>query len=381
MPSNPPRRVLITGATGFIGSRLCEVMTQTGFFIPRAFIHSTASAARITRFPLDFVVGDICDFETVERALEGCEAVVHLARGDNRVMFNGLENVLRAAVSHGVSRFVHMSSIAVYGNSPPAESVLESAPARRSDMVYGNTKLKQERLVLRYSKRQSLPVVILRPPNVYGPYAGFTLDLLHKIQGGRMAILDGGRNPCNLVYVDNLVAATLVALWKPEAIGEIFFVTDGTELTWEQCLTDHAALLRIQIPRITSSQLMNPSGARTFRDSLRAFPRVLLSGELRSVLRKIPVFDSLERLLYAGFQSMPRSFQQSLRQRINGPRTFPHNHQTGTLFFRENIFSAQTRQVAHSNNKAKRLLGYTAPVSYGEGMALTEAWLRYSKAL
>jgi nucleoside-diphosphate-sugar epimerase len=101
---------LVTGATGFIGGRLCEVMALTGAFEPRPFVHSTGSAWRIARFPLDFAMGDLCDGAAVHRAMDGCDAVVHLARGDDAVMRRGLENVLRAAVTHRVSRFVHISS-------------------------------------------------------------------------------------------------------------------------------------------------------------------------------------------------------------------------------------------------------------------------------
>src|SRR5262245_1632509 len=101
-----PQRVLITGATGFIGGRLCEVMALTGAFESRAFVHSTASAGRITRFPLDFVIGDLCDRKSVDCAMRGCDAVVHLARGHKAVMLRGLENVLQSAVDHNISRFV-----------------------------------------------------------------------------------------------------------------------------------------------------------------------------------------------------------------------------------------------------------------------------------
>jgi len=76
-----PGRVLVTGAGGFIGGRLCEVMSLTGHFRPRAFIHSTASAWRLTRFPMDLFVGNLCDRGQVEQAIQGCDAVVHLARG------------------------------------------------------------------------------------------------------------------------------------------------------------------------------------------------------------------------------------------------------------------------------------------------------------
>jgi nucleoside-diphosphate-sugar epimerase len=378
MTSNAPKKVLITGASGFVGGRLCEVMALSGGTASRAFVHSTASAARITRFPLDFFLGDICDRGSVDRAMKGCDAVVHLVRGDKKAMEQGLENVLQAASTHGVSRFVHVSSVAVYGNDPPPQSVSEDAPASRSDMEYGNIKLAQERRVLKHSKRSSLPVVILRPPNIYGPYAGFTIDLLNKIRDGRMAILGDGQNPCNLVYVDNLVEAIFLALWKPEAVGEIFFTTDTSFPTWEECLLAHASLLGIALPRISSADLVRPSRSNVLRDSLRALPRVMLSGELRSVLRQVPLIRSVESFLYTGFQSINPEVQQRIRYRISGPRVIPKiGCPDERRFVLENIFAAQARTVAHSSEKARRLLGYSAPISFQEGMRLTENWLRY----
>jgi nucleoside-diphosphate-sugar epimerase len=243
-------KILITGATGFIGSRLCEVLSFLGGFCPRAFVHSTASASRIARLPLEFAIGDLCDPASVERAIEGCGSVVHLARGKKPVMQKGLEIVLRAAVKHRVSRFVHVSSVAIYGNEPPPGSVAESAPAKRTDNAYGNEKLEQEQLVLRYNKRYSLPSVILRPPNVYGPYSPFTLGLIQKVRSRKLALVDGGQNPCNLVYVDNLVQALLLSLWKEEAVSQTFFVTYAETITWERCLEDTAQLLSSPLPRV-----------------------------------------------------------------------------------------------------------------------------------
>jgi nucleoside-diphosphate-sugar epimerase len=382
MTSNAPKKVLITGAAGFVGGRLCEVMALSGGMKPRAFIHSTSSAARITRFPLDFFLGDLCDRASVDRAMQGCDAVIHLARGDKKVMEQGQENALQAASAQGVSRFVHVSSVAVYGNNPPPESASEDAPASRSDMEYGNVKLAQEHRVLKHGKRTGLPVVILRPPNIYGPYAGFTVDLLNKIRDGRMAILEDGRNPCNLVYVDNLVEAILLSLWKPEAVGEVFFTTDTFFPTWAECLRAHAFLLGMTLPHISPGDFVVPPRVRMFRDSLRAFPRVMLSGELRSVLRQIPVIRLLEGFLYAGFQSISSEVQQKIRHRISGTRVIPKADSVGPRrFVRENIFAAQARTVAHSSEKARRLLDYTAPVSFQEGMRLTEAWLRYARML
>lgn len=375
------KRVLITGATGFIGGRLYEVMSLTRTVEPRAFIHSTASASRISRFPIDFIIGDLCDKKSVDKAVRGCDAVVHLALGGKRTMRTGLENILRASVDHGVSRFVHMSSVAIYGNNPPPESVSEAAPAKRTDMEYGNEKLAQERLVLRY-KGHGLPVVILRPPNVYGPFSAFTAGLINKIRSGTMAIVDGGVNPCNLVYVDNLVQAVLLALWRKEAVGETFFIANREVISWEQCLNDHAELLGLSLSRISSADLISEPHERVIRDSLRLLPRVLFSKEVRSSLRRIPLMKLILDVLNDGFQNLSIDTQQKIRVLINGPRRFPKNESSERGFFaNDNIIAAQGRTVAHSIEKAQRLLGYTAPISYYEGMKLTEAWLRYSRII
>jgi nucleoside-diphosphate-sugar epimerase len=375
-------RVLVTGAAGFIGARLCEVMMLTRPFEPRAFIHSTGKAARLARFPIDMVVGDLCDAKLVQHAVRDCDAVVHLAWGADKVMTKGLENVLQAATRQGVRRFVHMSSVAVYGNEPPPESKFEPAPLKRTANVYGNQKLNQELRVQHYARRRKLPIVILRPPNVYGPFSPFTLGLIHKLRAGKMAIVDGGTNPCNLVYVDNLVQGVLLALLKAEAVGETFFITDGNTLTWEQCLEDHGKLLGIAVPRVARAELVVPPRVRLLRDSLRATPRVLFSAAARKALRGIPLVSAAENLAWRCFDLLSPERKEAIRLRLTGPRVVPKDGPSHQRFQAEdNIIAAQGRTVAHSIDKAKQRLGYTVPISYGEGMSLTKTWLLHAHVL
>jgi len=370
-------RVLVTGATGFIGTRLCEVMTITGHWSPRLFVHSTASASRIARFPIDFVMGDLCDKNSVDRAIADCDAVVHLARGDNRVATTGLENVLRAASKQRCKRFVHLSSVAVYGNRPPPESFSEEAPPQPGDMAYGVQKLKEEQRVKRFGAAHGLPFVILRPPNVYGPFAHFTTNLIGKIRAAQMAIIDGGQNPCNLVYIDNLIEAILLSLWKPAAAGEVFFVTDSETVSWERCLNDHAALVGKPMPQASRTDLVSVPQERLVRDSVRLLRSVLFSEELRQAARKLPIVKSLESAIYTKMQRLSPETQQRLRVALAGPVNFHGTEPMARNALRDDdpLIAAQQRTVAHSSEKAKRLLGYSAPVSYTEGMALTKTWL------
>jgi nucleoside-diphosphate-sugar epimerase len=379
---NSPERVLVTGATGFVGGRLCEVTALTGVINSRAFVHSTGSAWRIARLPLDFVMGDLCDRKSVRAAVSGCNAIVHLALGSRAAMRKGLDNILQAAVDYGISRFVHVSSVAIYGNHPPPESASEVAVPTRTNLEYGNMKLEQEHRVMKYRKRYGLPVVILRPPNIYGPFSHFTMDVLKKIRAGTLPIVDGGLNPCNLVYIDNLVEAILLALRKPEAVGETFFVTDGEVITWGDCLRDYAKLLGLDVPYVTAGELMQKQRERVVRQSFRVLPRVFLGKEMRDVLRKIPVVKLVELAAYGWFESLPDEAKQRIRLWLRGPVVIKQNGSPRHWFDAEdNRIAAQARAVAHSNEKARRLLGYSSPISYKEGMSMTEAWLRYARLI
>ena len=365
----------MTGATGLIGGRLCEVMALTGAFEPRPFVHSTGSAWRIARLPLDFAVGDLCDRASVDRAMNGCDAVVHLARGNDTVMRGGLENVLRAAVTHRVARFVHVSSVAVYGSQPRSDSVSEGARIRRCDLSYGRVKLEQERRVFRCHRRHGLDVAILRPPNVYGPFASFTLGMINAVRSREIAIVDGGRHPCNLVYVDNLVEAILLALSKREASGQVFHVTDGEPVSWERCIVDHAALVGVDVPRIAAAEQVPPPRERVWRDSVRALRGMMADAQVQRMLAHIPVVKR-------SFQALPEPVKQVIRRRLRRWESVRVNGWPEQRFRADHpLIAGQKRTIAHSSDKASRLLGYTAPVSYEEGMRLTAAWLREAQML
>jgi nucleoside-diphosphate-sugar epimerase len=253
--------------------------------------------------------------------------------------------------------------------------VSEATPARTPDNPYGQIKLWQEQHLRRFGKRHGLPYVILRPPNVYGAFSHFTQTLISRTQAGTLAIVDPGDNPCNLVYIDNLVEAILLSLWKSEALGETFFVTDREIVSWSKYLTDHAEWVGVNLPRVSIQELVAPVRQRLVLDSAKVLPQILLSGEMRNLLRKIPIIDLLEGGLYRCFSSLSSETQQKLRVALNGPVRVSENGCAAPIFYRDDPnISSQSRLVAHSSEKARRILGYSAPVSYEEGMALTKAW-------
>ena len=111
--------ILVTGAGGFLGGRVCEILDGGGVASVRAGVRRWSSAARVGRLPVEIVTCDVRDLVQVERAVAGATAVVHCAVGDRAVTVDGTRNVLEASARHGVKRVVHISTIAVYGAKFP----------------------------------------------------------------------------------------------------------------------------------------------------------------------------------------------------------------------------------------------------------------------
>ena len=376
--SSGKRRVLITGASGLVGGRLCEILSLADLgWTPRALLRSSGSAAYLSRFDMDIQIADLRDPKAVDHAMSGCDAVVHLARGSKGVMFRGLKNVLDAAVRHKVSRFVHVSSIAVYGNNPPAESATEAGKVRKTGLDYGDEKLAQDLLVQRYARRHKLPVVILRPPNIWGPASHFSAGVIARLKSRALPIVHPA-HPCNLVHVDNFVQATLLALTRPEAVGEMFFVTDDGTVSWEQCLDTYAAWVEATVPHVSPASIKEKTRPKFIRDSISALPRVIFSRDFRSSVRGIPLVQAIEAALLRRFESLSPSSQQKIRQAIRKDAA-PLERENPIFDSDDGLIAGQNRTVVHSNSKIKRLLGYTAPVSFAQGMQLTHEWLQYAE--
>ena len=315
--------------------------------------------------------------------MRDCEAVVHLAFGSELVMTRGLKNVLRAASDRGIRRFVHVSSAAVHGNNPPPESRFETARPTPEN-AYQRIKVKQERLVANHSRRFGLPVVVLRPFFVYGPYSHLMVQCVARIKAGTLALVDEGCNPCNLVYVDNLCHAILLGLVEPAAAGETFFVNDREPITWAEFLGDLAALVGTELLTIPSSDLIPKPRQRLIRDSMHAVPKALVSEAFRGALRPILLYQRLEAMAYRWFESLSPERRESLRIRIKGPEVLPNPEdalEKLRLSLGDNLVAMQGRRVAHSTQKAEQILSYTAPVPYAEAMNLTASWLRFARLI
>ncbi|MGI4816278.1 MAG: UDP-glucose 4-epimerase family protein [Janthinobacterium lividum] len=258
--------VLVTGANGFVGRRVCALAMLREHAVT-ALVRRSGQCEPGTQ---EWVI-DAPDFEGVEREWpnQPIHALVHLAArvhvmGDEAS--NSLEryratNVLgtlrlaRAALHAGVRRFVFVSSVKALGETDPGYPWRETDPPAPVD-PYGQSKLEAEMALLALGRETGLEVVIVRPPLVYGPgvRANF-LQLMKAVQRGLPLPLGAANAPRSLIYVENLADALLRCAMHPAAAGRLFHVADSrdwsvSELARQlgQELNRPARLLTVPLP-------------------------------------------------------------------------------------------------------------------------------------
>jgi len=372
--------VFVTGATGFIGGRICERLVLAGTGQVRALVHSPHKAARIARLPIELVRGSLLDRESLRSALGSAKIVIHCGLGNARGIVRGTENLLTVAADAGVERFIHMSTAAVYGLTPPPGSETEDAPVRATGDNYCDNKGRAERVVARFG-RQGMGTVILRPSIVYGPYSAWSTRLVHNLRQNIVALIDGGRGACNTVYVDNLIDAIFLAAANEAAAGGTFFVTDGEAITWGEFIQAHVAMLgrTDALPEISRTQVLAHYKQRPglLRGSVTATAQALRSRQFRQLLMQIPLTQRVLSGAWDWLESLREDQREWVRSRL-GVRRPATIEQAATPIPDEVDFATQTGSVFFRIDKARKILGYEPRVPFRQGTALVEQWMRHA---
>jgi UDP-glucose 4-epimerase len=246
-------RVLVTGASGFVGTAVREALAQRGHALRLAVRRTAVAAGADETVP----VGDIDDATDWTAALAGVDAVVHLAARVHvmhetatdaltefrRVNTAGTERLARAAAAAGVRRFVYASSIKVNGEGTgPRPYTRDDRPAPKDP--YGVSKWEAEQALARVAADTGLEVVVVRPPLVYGPgVRGNFLRLLKVARLGLPLPFGAAKNLRSLVYVKNLADLLATAVAHPAAPGKTYLASDGDDLSTAQLCTQLARAL------------------------------------------------------------------------------------------------------------------------------------------
>lgn len=251
--------ILVTGASGFVGAAVVRALLERGEDV-RVLVRPTSDSRNFQGLDVEVVLGDLLRPETLAPAVEGCQALYHVAADyrlwtrDPDAMFRanvaGSEAIVRAATAAGMERIVYTSSVAVLGNVPGGEAT-EETPVTYADMIgaYKQSKFRAEEAVRRLIADEGAPVVIVNPSTPVGPRdvkPTPTGRMIVEAASGRMpAYVDTG---LNIVHVDDVAAGHLLAHDKGR-IGERY-ILGGENMALRQILTEIAYVAGHRAPKL-----------------------------------------------------------------------------------------------------------------------------------
>jgi len=319
-------KVLVTGATGFTGGHLCKRLVADGEQVV-AFVRSSSNTHALEDMGVECRVVDIRDPQSVNEHFIDIDRVYHIAaawRSEHadreefhRVNVEATRNLLEAAKTANVKRFVHCSTVGVQGDidKPPADEEYRFQPGDH----YQETKLEGELLARKYFA-DGLLGAVFRPVGIYGPGDTRFLKLFRPVNKGTFVMIGSGKTLYHMTYIDDLIDGIILVGTREEAIGEVFTLAGGEYSTLKELVNSIADAMNKSHPKWR----------------VPFYPVFLASIICDRVCRTL----GIEPILY------PRRVE---------------------FFYKDRAFDI---------NKAKRLLGYQPKVTLKEGLKKTAEWYR-----
>ncbi len=251
--------ILITGATGFIGSHLAEHLHAKGYKL-RCLVRPTSNLHWLNHLPIEPIYGDLFDERALSSAVQDVDYVYHLGgvtkartkeeyfRGNHL----GTSNILAAVRKHhpSLKRFIHVSSQTAVGPSPPTGTVDERSPYHPIT-TYGVSKMEAEKECLQAMK--DVPITIVRPPAVYGPRDKDVFEFFNTMKKGLQPMVGFNNKTVSLIHVKDLVDGIILAGEHANAAGQTYFISSERFYNWKEVgeVTAHIMgkkALRVRIP-------------------------------------------------------------------------------------------------------------------------------------
>lgn len=287
-------RVLVTGASGFIGGHLVKELLQKEWPV-RVLLHKSVP---LQAKECEIAAGDIRDIDALRKALPKIDILFHLAaalgaspikkREFFQINATGTENLLRAAQEAGVKKVIHFSSAGVLGSVRKNETASEGYSPNPKN-AYENSKLEGERAALRFAQ-EGMDIVVVRPGWVYGPADRRTFKLIRPVSRGRFFLVTRGEALQTPVYIDDLIKGVLLCLEKGRR-GETYHLAGREALTVKEIVKAIAAASQKAVLHLPLPLFAVKFAAWSMEKSFILFKREapLTSGRLAFFSRSTPL--------------------------------------------------------------------------------------------
>jgi nucleoside-diphosphate-sugar epimerase len=234
--------IFITGANGFIGSNLCRFFLKKNFNV-YGLVRKTSDLHFLEDLNVKLIYGDLSEAEKIKLP-DNLDYIVHCAsevsdKADSQSCELNIYSTTKYFVNHVINlnlnlkKFIYMSSALVLGYRKL--NISEENPGDSANLPYVKSKIKAEKYLLDAYKKDGLPLVILRPADVYGPYDRTScVPIAKELENGLPPIVGGGKWIFPLCYVDNLSLATYLACVTPDIEGNAYNVTNDSNVTWKE---------------------------------------------------------------------------------------------------------------------------------------------------
>lgn len=339
-------KFFLTGATDeIVGHHLCKKLVSAGEDVTAITPSDALSSASLSNSRFKYLDVNPLEHEAIASVMAGHEVVVNIL-SDSKVLtpqnsqsiLQGTRAALNAASRVGVRRFIHISSISVYGEPPQDKIYTEDTPRYAAMALYPCALQGAELLVT--SPQLDMEVVVLQPGIVYGPGEGYWADeMLAKLNGGMFPLLDGGQGLCNLVHVEDLVDAIYKAATVPGIKRDSFIITNDQPIRWLDFFRHYQEILGKRCLVKLPADMMKRSNIYSDYGLLREYR---LLNKLLKLLMKVRQFPNVRRSLHSIDNNEVKYF---------------------------------TAQPHFSNRKSAEVLGFVPQVDIAAGMQSIKDWL------
>ncbi len=256
-------KVLVTGASGFLGKHLVKCLSDKGYSV-RGLVRKNSDISYLKRLSVEIVEAELKVEDTLHSVMDGVDYVAHLASAmkgpwEEYYATNvlGTQFLLEDAKKRNIKKFIYISSIAVCDSSSAnGKEITEETPYAKEPLSYYERSKIQAEGVVKKSCNEGLSCAILRPGIIYGPYGMLNPSRLGlPLDEDRLLVVGNGNNRIPLVYVDNLVDAICAALTNSDSNGEVYHIVDNQVITQNEYIqrvnkkvSPSFAMMRISYP-------------------------------------------------------------------------------------------------------------------------------------